>query len=247
MKKNLFFYLLSATIVFLGTTSCVKETKNFTTGSFAFTTFVSVDKNGNKVFEKDFDACFYSTETNADKNLMLGDRVLLNRYTLDRDDQPAGATGSQANPVLLTAVQHEKISTDACKKREENDLTEITDTLTAFFLPRISHSINDRTYITIGGNVLKNVSKSYNLYQDESNNDTLIYNLKVKFSNIVEGDNSTAIESFFKCFYVPTMKSEQIVKINFPSHDHANGTSYIYFPSKSSVVLKAPKIYETNN
>lgn len=246
MKKNALFLACMGTTL-IGLTSCLGDAQNIYSGTNAYATVVSIEAGtNNKILQKDYDVCFYSVETNADTKLNVGDRVLLQTFTLDRDNQPANATGDITKPGVFTAVQHQRITTSSCRPAIENDLTIISDTLASFFHPTITRTVLNDYYLTFRGTALKDVSKTYELYQEKSESDTLIYTFKTVYTYTPGNDVSDELTVFYRSFMVPNMESEQVVKINFPAKAIPASTEYIKFTDKSTVVLRGPKIYENN-
>ena len=226
-------------------TSCLDDAKNFVTGSYVFATVVYSEPGENKILEIDYDACFFSTETNAKDNYKKGDRVLIEQFTLDRDNQPGNATGEYLKPLQLSGVSSSKISTKDCILLGENESVDPNqDTLSMIMPPRISKSYLNTYYMTLGGHILKDYKTTYNLYYEGMSKDTMVFNFAINFQP-TEEEVSTDRKVFYHSFVLPYIPAKQLIKVKFLSKGTSTSSSY-YDWTKNSVTFTAPN-YKTES
>lgn len=247
MKKNIFRGLLLSAVSVAGLTSCLEDVGNRFTLNNMMCTVVS-NSSSRVVVQMDATQAYYFADEFLNKDMEIGDRYLLQKLTVNNDEQPAGATGAINTPILMTEVSTEKVDTKPFIMESVEDPTLANDSVELFYSPyiiRSKTSYNTYTYITFSGAVLKKADPDFRLVftgriEDANNKgkDTLCYEFKA--TNLKEGEKGV-YESYAQCFNLDPMPSEQIVKIYYYGKRYQGSeTNKI---TKSYCIIEAPKIY----
>lgn len=244
MKKNIFRSLLLIAVAVVALTSCLGNVGNKYTLSSLMATVVATSSN-QVIVQIDATQAYYFADEFLGRELEIGERLLINKMTVNNDEQPVGATGSQTKPIKMIEVTLQKVETEEVMSSGENESTMPNDSVELFATPYLSTSaigLSERTYITFSGSVLKKSDPKFRLVFKEhladsngQGKDTLCYEFKA--ANEKAGEKGS-YEAFVQCFYMPSMKSEQIVKIayygkRFQAQD--------LLTNKKFAIIKAPK------
>lgn len=249
MKKNIFRGFLLTAVSVAGLTSCMQDSGNFFTLNNAMCTVVSTSAT-QTVVQMDATQGYYYADEFLTKKMQIGDRYLLQRLTVNYDEQPAGATGQITSPLLLTEVASEKVSVKVETSETEEELKLANDSLELFYPPYINHSktsLATHTYITFSGAVYKKSDSNFRLVYKgripDSNNqgkDTLCYDFKMNYTKAGEND---AYDPYVQCFMLGQIPSDQIVKISYTSKRYQDtGANKM---TNSYCIIQAPTVTAT--
>lgn len=244
MKKNIFRCLLvtAAVTVF---SSCMENVGNRFTLVNMMSTVVSVTPS-QVVVQIDATGAYYFADEFLGKELNVGERCLLEQLTVNNDEQPAGATGSQTQPIKMIEVTSRKVNTKDFIQESQEDETLANDSLELFYAPYINIakiSSSSQTFITFSGATLKKADPDFRLVfkgrlenPTEAAKDTLWFEFKATNDKVGE---KGVYEAYAQCFNLMNVKSEQIVKVSFAAKKYQSLEANKI--NSSYCVITAPK------
>lgn len=222
MKKQILVIFTALMSLFL-MTGCLGERGNSLTSSGYIVTIVE-DYGTIKLFQLDgsLTTYYFSNEISAASNLGVGSRVFLNSFTIDYDNQPAGANGTKTAPMEMIAVSYEKLQLKYSVEKSSFTDAIVTDTLPNFYPPYVAATKDFGDYLNFSGYIHDGVDPIFTLVFNGVNSDTVYYDLKVTYGK-KPANNKYAV--FVESFRVSELGSRNILKVNFRSK------AYPYNPS----------------
>ncbi|MEG1586954.1 MAG: hypothetical protein RR346_08765 [Bacteroidales bacterium] len=243
MKRNIFHYLFLCAVSLVALTSCLGDVGNKYTLSTLMATVVDATAT-QVVVQIDATGLYYYADEFQGRDMEVGQRWLIEKMTVNNDEQPAGAIGAMTKPLKMTEVACTKVDTKYPLSQDDETLA--NDSVEMFYAPYINITkIGDleKFYITFSGTVLKKADPEFRLVytgtlkgNSSTVKDTVCYDFKAAYEKAGEkGEYASYVQSF----HLTPLESEQVVKINFAGkrYQAAQETTI----TKSHCFVKAPK------
>ena len=238
MKKIVFkFALLSLIIISL--VSCKKDDDNIRLGYDYISTVIEKDDN-RIILAVDGGVKYYESAliNNRYSNFELGDRIYLNYFMINYDEQPDNADGSRNNPYMFKNVVYTKMNlVIPIDKSEETDNIK-SELITYICQPYLKKTEIGKTYLNIFWDIKDNSEPVFNLIYNGKENDEYLYKLKVTYKN---NSNSPRTVRYAKSFLLEQLSDEGKVRVEFDSKFYESSNKA--FDSDSTFVLDFENAY----
>ncbi|MEG1615707.1 MAG: hypothetical protein RR202_00465 [Bacteroidales bacterium] len=227
MKNKIFRPILTLLVSLFALTSCFDSPGNYETG-YGFATVVSYN-SGNTLYFLDGaqKVYYYSPEVNGSKDaLMPGDRLYLQTFTIDRDNQAEGTLGTEKNPVKMSDVYFAKLDNETPVQRSEQTDRLKNDKLETITLLGITPATLHNDYLNLGVAYYRNEKTGYdfNLVHDVTRNDTVFYTFKA--TNNADVTSSTLLVNTIKSYNLGRIADKCHVAITFSSKMYPSAANY---------------------
>ena len=247
MTKKFLRSALFVGAVLVAMTSCMKNGGNMATLSLLYATVVA-DADARVMVQFDANGGYYFADELLPTDvvdLSVGDRVLLRSTTINYDEQPVGANGSQAAPYKMTAVNFSVMPTEEIMDAVLDPETK-NDTLSIMYPPVVAKS-DAGNFITVQVVTPKNSLPQMRMVfvkerkaSTSSQQDTLEYELKTIYDRV--GDKNQAEVGFYSFRIMSEPASQQPLLINYTAKRFF-ATEYMA-ATDSTFVLRYPEYKE---
>lgn len=200
-------------------TSCIKNGGNMATLPLLYATVVA-DDNARVLVQLDANGGYYFADELLPTNLIdlsVGDRILLHTTTINYDEQPAGANGSQAAPFFMTAVDFSVMPTSYIMDAVLDPETK-NDTLSIMYPPAVTKS-DAGNFITVQVVAPKNSLPEMRMVfvkkraaASSSEKDTLEYELKTKYERVGDATQGEVGFHSFRIMSEPASLQPLLIK-----------------------------------
>ena len=214
--RRIFFAVLSLSFL-LSFTSCDNDSDRIRLG-YDFVSTVIEKEEGKVVLTLDGGVKYYESGllNSKSENFEVGDRLYLNFFRINYDDQPDNASGTKSSPYFFSDLIYNKMNlvNEVLNSPAYDQLAD--DALTYICQPYIQTTEIGNEYLNIFGEVKDATSPEFNLIYMGENKDTLEYKLKVTFKTTP--GSAPKIARFAKTFLLDKDLEDKKIKIEFNSN-----------------------------